>query len=454
MTGEPDIMPLFLEIAASPPSMRKAITEACNRLLEGIGPSFTELRRYLNEIGDTRDIGSDDFADLWYRSGNPGTPAGVIHFLTSGLPEGRRTLEGIIRMALGDRLLFVPDSGDTVTEKEKLTAEDLEFLRGSSGKDDIMSVTGILDTVPHCAMAVLSQTMGDWYNSDERNLKVPDSPGDSRVVNGWLVHNSDHAEDIYGEGFMVGNRMGYLAYTKRETADDGKYAFAFRIDDTPDPGKSGLKYTSGGASIVFVGTGNVAEHLGDTESQVIFDIDEPAGCFLVKFDGMPGEDFREAEWAVYGKNPGRPLVSGKPYRECLAWIKENGMQYRGQMKEWNRGQVLVEGVFSDFGKKLARGLASAALVAGLIAPGASAAQPGTHSPSAAITQKSSVSGGTSAVLSRADIRKLYASEAYNSRVRDIVLGMLRENPEKPEQVLYEKACAQAIQEVISRKLKP
>lgn len=343
MTGEPDIMPLFLEIAATSPKMRRAITEACNFLFEGMGPSFTELRRYLNDINDTGDTGTPDFADMWECTGQPGTPAGVIHFLSAGRPEGRRALTDIIRMGLGENLRFVADNADTLTEKENLDDGARFFLRsaGESRDDDIGTITRILDTVPNCAIAVLSEMMGDWYNSDERNLGLPDEPDTGRVINGWLVHNSDRAERIYEEGFRVGNPIGYLAYGKRGETDDDRYGFAYRIEDAPSPGENttlpGLKYTFNGAgsSIVFMGTGNVVDHYGDREKQVIFDINEPTGCFLVKFDG-PGGAYAEPYWAVFGKNPGRPLVSGKTYRGCLDWIQENGWQYRNQIKEWYR----------------------------------------------------------------------------------------------------------------------
>ena len=335
MTGEQDILPLFLEIAASPAGMRRAITEACNCMLEGMGPSFATLRRYLNSINDGTETAGPDFADLWERSGEPGTPSGVIHFLTSGLPEGRRALDSIVRMGLGESLLFVPGNDETELERENLGEDGVSLLKSAKGAADTDAVTvaEILDTVPHCAMAVLSQTLGDWYNSDERNLGMPEEPGKGRVVNGWLVHNSDRAMDIYREGFAVGQPIGYLAYGKCTASEDDNYGFAFRIDDAPEPARedSGLKYTrfASGGSIVFRGTGNAVDHYGDRERQVIFDIHDPTGCFLVIPSGKTG-------WSVWGKNTGRPLLSGKTYRGCLEWIKENGWQYRNQMKEWDR----------------------------------------------------------------------------------------------------------------------
>lgn len=323
--------------------MRKAIVEASS-VLEGIGPSFTELRRYLGEIS-TDDDRDGEFDEMWSMEDRPGTPSGVRHFLTSDSPEGKNTLSDIIAMALGKKLSFVSSNADTTEETSRLSSGDIEFLKDAfvSRDNSPETVDRVLDTIPACSMAVLGQNMGDWESSDERNLSLPGDPVESRVVNGWLVHNSDYADDIYSEGFLIGNPIGYLAYGKKGEAWDDRYGFAYRIQDAPAPGERtsnpGLKYTwtGAGASIVFRGSGNVVDHYGDAEKQVIFDIHEPTGCFLVKFDGEPGGlpgDYDTAGWSVYGKNPGRPLVSGRYYKECLRWIAENGDAYRNQLKEW------------------------------------------------------------------------------------------------------------------------
>ena len=356
MTESAEFTSFLLEVAATPSPMRKALVEACDAFLEGMGPSFTELRHYLNEINTDSDEGND-FSEAWDMSGEPGTVSGVVHFLTSELPEGRKAFTEILRMAQGKHLQFVATNQGTDDEVARLTDKDRLFLRDAELTGDFSeeTVKKALDLVPACSLAVLRQAMGDWSNSDERNLSVPDDPGEDRVVNGWLVHNSDNAADIYREGFLIGNPIGYLAYGKRGEAFDDRYGFAYRLQDAPAPGERsmfpGLKYTqtTSGASIVFQGTGNVIDHYGDREKQVIFDIREPEGCFLVKYIGEPETlaDFNGPNWAVYGKNPDRPLVSGRYYRDCLGWIEANGYQYRNQMKMWNQDTAFgecVEGI--------------------------------------------------------------------------------------------------------------
>lgn len=346
MTGFPDITPLFLEIAACPDPMRRAITEACGKLLEGIGPSFVELNRYLREINEPSPEYPERFARLWDTQNGLGTVEGVVHFLSSGTPDARDTLSDILKMATGAKVpLADPPSDRARDEIDGLGDKELFRLKDImlSGDDSRETVVAVLDTVPAVAMDVLGISLGGWENSDERNLELPETPGESRVINGWLVHNSDRANAIYDEGFRMGNPVGYLAYGKNGKDDSDVYAFAYLLEDAPAPGErtsgNGLKYTfdGPGASIVFRGSGNVVRHAGDAERQVIFDKTEPDGCYLVAFTGEPGTggSYDEPGWGVYGKNPGRALVSGRYYRECLDWIGRNGDAYRSQMKKWN-----------------------------------------------------------------------------------------------------------------------
>jgi hypothetical protein len=347
MTGYPDITPLFLEIAACPDPMRRAITEACGKLLEGIGPSFVELNRYLREINEPSPAYPERFAHMWDMQNGLSTVEGVVHFLSSGTPDARESLDDILKMATGTRVpLADPPSNKARDEIDGLNMKELFKLKNIllSGDNSREAVVTVLDTVPAVAMDVLGISMSGWENSDERNLTLPDNPSESRVINGWLVHNSDKANRIYEEGFRKGNPVGYLAYGKDGRDDDDVYAFAYLLKDAPAPGErtrgNGLKYTFGGsgASVVFRGSGNVVNHAGDAERQVIFDKNEPTGCFLVAFTGEPGigGSYDEPGWGVYGKNPGRPLVSGRYYRDCLDWIERNGDLYSGQMKNWEK----------------------------------------------------------------------------------------------------------------------
>jgi hypothetical protein len=62
-------------------------------------------------------------------------------------------------------------------------------------------------------------------------------------------------------------------------------------------------------------------------------------------------------------------------------------------------------------------------------------------------------GGVTTTVTKADLKNIYLSDAYNHRVYDIILQMTQSNPNGDEQRMYTKACQQALQEVLDGKLK-
>lgn len=125
------------------------------------------------------------------------------------------------------------------------------------------------------------------------------------------------------------------------------------------------------------------------------------------------------------------------------------------------GNPMMESIFSNFGSKLAKSLVTAAMVMGLLSTGASAAQkskaPAVHKgkavPTAVINKKTTKKGGVTKTVTQADLQNISLSDSYNQRVYDILLQMTQSNPNGNEQRMYEKACQQALQEVLDGKLK-
>lgn len=125
------------------------------------------------------------------------------------------------------------------------------------------------------------------------------------------------------------------------------------------------------------------------------------------------------------------------------------------------GNPMMESIFSNFGSKLAKSLVTAAMVMGLLSAGASAAQkskaPTIHKgkavPTAVINKKTTKKGGVTKTVTQADLQNISLSDSYNQRVYDILLQMTQSNPNGNEQRMYEKACQQALQEVLDGKLK-
>ena len=315
-------------------------------MLEGITPGFNALSRYIREVDSPEHLDRSKFATAFTNDySTKGDPEKVVHYLVSGNRDALRTFRRAIDYALGMGIRNMRNSEACEYEALRLSNKEKDMLRAARDEMPLTADTAIsvMETIPNILSSiVLDPSISDWDLSDERNLSQPEDSAERRVINGWLVHNTDHAGQIYNSGFRRGNYLGYLAYGYKANDRQGKYGFAYRLADAPVPGERhrnhGLKYTyvEPGASIVFRGSGVVVDHDGDRERQVIFDINEPKGCFLVKYDGVMGiANFDTASWSVYGKNPSRPLLAKKTYRDCLNWISENGDSYASQMRMWD-----------------------------------------------------------------------------------------------------------------------
>lgn len=189
---------------------------------------------------------------------------------------------------------------------------------------------------------------GDEYSDADEDVFEEHRPHFDR----WVVHSSDNAQEIYGQGFQYGADTGNLAYTDRHSK--GKYAFATPIENAVPPmiPTSGQGITARlpycntidlGGSIVFRTSGVTAYHRDDRENEVVFDRESPEGCFWIrnihynawKTDTV--DDFRDHlpvdAYEVIGENPGRPLCKGT-YRRCIRWCRDNGDAYSHMMKRW------------------------------------------------------------------------------------------------------------------------
>lgn len=138
-------------------------------------------------------------------------------------------------------------------------------------------------------------------------------------------------------------------------------------------------------------------------------------------------------------------TDGQTY-EC-PWMKYR--KPKGESGEVS-GKALTEGVFGDFGRKLAKGMAIAAIAGGFMAAEASP----KASPVAKAEQTVKKAGNAVTKITKAELKDLYASKAYSDRVAEILKDMVSRNPSGDEQAMYTKACLQALTEVATGKLKP
>ena len=122
--------------------------------------------------------------------------------------------------------------------------------------------------------------------------------------------------------------------------------------------------------------------------------------------------------------------------------------------------ALMEGIFSDFGRKLVKGTIIAAMAMGLLSHAeaapkkASTYQKTKAAPSMTVkkqTVKKTKSGTTT--VTQADLKNLTNSDAYQDRVTQLLEQMTQDSPSMNPDKMYREACSQAMQEVLEGKLK-
>lgn len=290
------------------------LIEAASKMYESLTDNTMWLRKSYRKAGKSEGLDyTPEFNVAWKHRSKYDSPVDAFNCLL----DNQNLFWDIVDAALP----YDPDG----------VAGEYDMKRDEDNPPDLNDGVKLVEAYPEVASRII-------YNSEEfqeSDQKVLDF--NHTVVNGWLVHNANHAWDIWKEGFKYGNMMGELAYSRTgETKgkDYGDYLFAFPIDEAPDPDHRGLKY--GRASVVFIGTGNVFYHYGDEENQVIFDRREPTGCFIVDREYLQMDEHYGNYWCVFGKDMHRPLYNSEEYSDCLKWIKNNGNTYRNQMRMWNQ----------------------------------------------------------------------------------------------------------------------
>lgn len=122
--------------------------------------------------------------------------------------------------------------------------------------------------------------------------------------------------------------------------------------------------------------------------------------------------------------------------------------------------ILLEKIFSDFGRKLVKGTIIAAMSLGLLTHADAApkkaptVQRTKDAPTMTVkkqTVKKTKSGTTT--VTQAHIKNLANSEAYQDRVTQLLEQMTQDSPSMNPDKMYREACKQAMQEVMDGKLK-
>lgn len=145
----------------------------------------------------------------------------------------------------------------------------------------------------------------------------------------WLIHFSDHADDIYHNGFKYGSdditKLGltthYVTGRGFKSGQGFNFAFIAQSRDALQSGvRGGPKY--GKEAVMFMSSGVEVLHYSDEETQVIFqgkDVN-PRDMVYLKNDG--------GTWCVMPRNGNRPVYVNDHIGNVIKWVIANYQQYR------------------------------------------------------------------------------------------------------------------------------
>ena len=214
--------------------------------------------------------------------------------------------------------------------------------------EDMYADTGI-DLIPQEVLASFFKWF-ERHGSLDGEVAPADRPtflymDFNRIVNNeWLVHFSDHADDIAAQGFTRGvNDVAKLGLTThfREKAGPG-FNFAYLATIAADygrtPGGHASRWKYGKHAVMFKANGVLVYHLSDEEPQVIFlgstakDIVElentDDGWVVVGKDDTP--IFRSGDYDTKERKSGS---SSGGLKRCVDWVKTNYDQYKNKLNQ-------------------------------------------------------------------------------------------------------------------------
>ena len=141
------------------------------------------------------------------------------------------------------------------------------------------------------------------------------------VKNQWLVHFTDHADDISREGFTKGmwdlSKLGLTTYYTDNAKEAGGYCFAVPADDTG----SLRGFDFGKHAVLFRASGLMTYHSGDEFYQVIFWGKDARDIIPIRHNDY-------SNWELPCGSSGRPVFQAEKIQDAVDWAIENFQQYR------------------------------------------------------------------------------------------------------------------------------
>lgn len=240
-------------------------------------------------------------------------------------------------------------------DKQKL-AECAELY--DAGKSDL-AYNMLSDAFPNGYggfAALFTNQINKGVVSDARYMVMDTNPKKSLLRNHWLIHGTRVRSglSIIRDGFDRGNKIGDLAYNRSVATETnphdygGDYLFAYDATD-----KIGTYHESnqikpdsyGKFMLMFKASGYKIFHVGDYESQVMFDYHEPNAFFFIldsesatKFD-IPVGKYNYSLYGCYkdenGNDNYKVIVSNDEIAQIVKWVVQFGDQYEKLMFHTN-----------------------------------------------------------------------------------------------------------------------
>lgn len=187
----------------------------------------------------------------------------------------------------------------------------------------------------------LFRKFGLWlYNkiiSHELNAHAADYPawsyfGQPKLVkNQWLIHFTDHADEVAKDGFTRGvddmTKLGLTTCLSDFDKEYGGYDFSFLLTDFQKYGSESRsggdrnEYKYGAEAVIFRASGIKLYHYGDEEPQVIFYGNTARNITPILFGD-------EKKWKISSTRTGNTLYEADDMEEIVRWFTINYAQYR------------------------------------------------------------------------------------------------------------------------------
>jgi len=155
------------------------------------------------------------------------------------------------------------------------------------------------------------------------------------INNGWLIHFSDNAWEIWQEGFQYATydieKLGYSNAGSTKGKQNEGFNFAYNAESNfvkhafvrgePKYGKE---------AVMFRASGVQATHFGDEEEQVMFYNKDAKDIVYIQYSYVENERSCGDEWCLFGNN-GQIVYHNEDIDEVVCWVMRNFDQYRKQL---------------------------------------------------------------------------------------------------------------------------